>query len=186
MREMERRLQVLETIRSEQGCSDEKVLKVLSLHEAADEENKQLRAILQRRSGSGDFETPDRRPSKGMSSPSGDEIPWDGPGKCEAFGRAYGELGRGFGELGNCQAARELGRELGNCQAAIQGGKKGRKQGDLFPEALEKCRQAGLKGKEYGVLGGRPKNECENNSAPRSAQKGALRPQNGNRRRTIS
>ena len=175
MKEMERRLQVLETVHSEQGCSDEKVLKVLSLHEEAEEENKHLRAILQRRSGSGNFETPDRRPSKGMSSPSGDEIPWDGPGKCEAFGRA-------FGELGNCQAARELGncqaaRELGNCQAAIKGGMKGGKQGDLSPEALEKCRQAGMKGKEYGVLGGRPKNECENNSASRSAQKGVLRPQ---------
>ena len=81
MKEMERRLQVLETVHSEQGCSDEKVLKVFSLHEEAEEENKHLRAILQRRSGSGNSETPDRRPSKGMSSPSGDEIPWDGPGK---------------------------------------------------------------------------------------------------------
>ena len=93
MREMERMLQVLETIHSEQGCSDEKVLQVLTLQEAAEAENKHLRAILQRRSGSGDFETPDRRPAKGMSSPSGDDIPWDGPGKCEAFGIAYGELG---------------------------------------------------------------------------------------------
>ena len=44
MREMERRLEVLETIHSEQGCSDEKVQKVLSLHEEAEEENKQLRS----------------------------------------------------------------------------------------------------------------------------------------------
>ena len=58
MREMERRLEVLETIHSEQGCSDEKVQKVLSLHEEAEEENKQLRELLQRRSGSGSFETP--------------------------------------------------------------------------------------------------------------------------------
>ena len=177
MREMERRLQVLETIHSEQGCSDEKILQVLELHEAAEADNKHLRAILQRRSGSGDFETPDRRPAKGMSSPSGDEIPWDGPGKCEAFGRAYGELGR---ELGDCQAARELGRELGDCQAAKEGGKKGGNvKQNLSPEALEKCRVAGLGGKEFGRWGGRPKNECgglENNSAPRSAQKAVLRP----------
>ena len=117
---------------------------MLSLHGEAEQENLRLRAILQRRSGSGSFETPDRRPPTGMSSPSGDAIPWVGLGKCEAFGRAFGELGR---ELGNCQAASELGRELGNCQAAIQGGKKGGKQGDLFPGALEKCRVAGHEGK---------------------------------------
>ena len=60
MKEMERRLQVLGTIHSEQGCSDEKVLKVLSLHAETEEENTHLRgsckgaqevAILRRLTG---------------------------------------------------------------------------------------------------------------------------------------
>ena len=80
------------------------------------------------------------------------------------------------GELGNCQAALmggEPGGELGNCQAAKMGGKRGATHS---PEVLEKCRKAGMLGKDYGIMGGRPRVECEISSAPRSALKGLVRP----------
>ena len=47
MREMERRLELLETVHSQAAASDEKVQIVLSLHEQAEAENKQLRELLQ-------------------------------------------------------------------------------------------------------------------------------------------
>ena len=53
------------------------------------------------------------------------------------------------------------------------GGKRG---ATLSPEALEKCRKAGMLGKDYGAMGGRPRVECEISSAPRSALKGLVRP----------
>ena len=49
MREMERRLQLLETVQSEAAEKDEKLQQVLSLHEQAEEENKQLRELLKKK-----------------------------------------------------------------------------------------------------------------------------------------
>ena len=45
-KEMERRLELLETVHAQGACSYEKAQQVLSLHEQAEEENKQLREIL--------------------------------------------------------------------------------------------------------------------------------------------
>ena len=149
MREMERRLELLEAVHSQAASSDDKVQKVLSLHEEAEEENKQLRGLLLKRRSGGSFETPDRKPSGGLPSPDGAEIPCEGPGRCEASGRHFGILG---GELGNCEAALR-GGALGNCEAAKKGGQ-------LSPEKLELCRQAGrdggVKGNSWGIVGGRP------------------------------
>ena len=94
-KEMERRLELLETVHAQGDFSDEKVQKVLSLHEEAEEENKQLRGLLlkKRRSG-GSFETPDRKPSGGLPSPGGVEIPLEGPGRCEAAGKHCWHPGR--------------------------------------------------------------------------------------------
>ena len=67
---------------------------------------------------------------------------------------------------------------MGDCDAAMRGGKEG---GQLSPEVLEKCRKAGreggLLGKDWGMMGGRPRDECEIGSAPRAAQQGLMRPQ---------
>ena len=49
MREMERRLELLETVHSQAAASDDKLQKVLSLHEQAEEENKQLRELLKKK-----------------------------------------------------------------------------------------------------------------------------------------
>ena len=49
MRELERRLELLETVHSQAAASDDKVQKVLSLHEQAEEENKQLRELLRKK-----------------------------------------------------------------------------------------------------------------------------------------
>ena len=50
---------------------------------------------------------------------------------------------------------------MGDCQAARRGGKEG---GQLSPEVLEKCRKAGreggMLGKDWGIMGGRPRGEC--------------------------
>ena len=182
MREMERRLELLETVHSQAAASYDKLQKVLSLHEQAEEENKQLRELLKKRRSGTTFETPDRKPSGGLPSPDGAEIPCEGPGRSEASGRH-------FGILGNCEAALrggELGREFGNCEAALRGGALGncevsKKGGQLSPEMLEKCRQAGreagMRGKEWGTWGGRPKEECEPGQASQMAQKGLVRPQ---------
>ena len=43
MQGMERRLELLETVHAQEVSSDEKVQQVLSLHEEAEEENKQMR-----------------------------------------------------------------------------------------------------------------------------------------------
>ena len=187
MREMERRLELLETVHSEAAASDDKLQKVLSLHEQAEEENKQLRELLKKRRSDTrsdtTYETPDRKPSRGLPSPDGAEIPCEGPGRSEASGRHFGILG---GELGNCEAARR-GGELGNCEAALRGGALGnceasKQGGQLSPEMLEKCRQAGreggMRGKEWGRWGGRPPGgECEPGSASQMAHKGLVRPQ---------
>ena len=75
---------------------------------------------------------------------------------------------------------------MGNCEAALRGGAGGncetsKKGGQLSPEMLEKCRQAGreggMRGKEWGSHGGRPKEECEPGSASQGAHKGMVRPQ---------
>ena len=62
----------------------------------------------------------------------------------------------------------------GNCETSKKGGQ-------LSPEMLEKCRQAGreagMRGKEWGRWGGRPKEECEPGSASQMAHKGLVRPQ---------
>ena len=47
MREMERRLELLETVASQATSSDEKVQAALSLHAEAEEENKQLMGALE-------------------------------------------------------------------------------------------------------------------------------------------
>ena len=98
---------------------------------------------------------PDRKPSKGLSSSGADEIPLEGPGRSEVAGRHYGVLG---GELGNWQAALMggvMGGELGNCQAAKRGGVMGGRRGAAHsPEVFEKCRKAGMLGKDYGIMGG--------------------------------
>ena len=86
MREMERRLELLETVHCQAAASDDKVQKVLSLHEQAEEENKQLRELLRKRSFRVNFETLDRKPSVGVSSPGGVEVPLEGLGRCEAVG----------------------------------------------------------------------------------------------------
>ena len=66
---------------------------------------------------------------------------------------------------GKCEAALrggQLGREFGNCEAALRGGAGGdcetsKKGGQLSPEMLEKCRQAGreggVRGERVGQLG---------------------------------
>ena len=105
-KEMERRLELLETLHAQGDFSDEKVQKVLSLHEEAEEENKQLRGLLLKRRSGGSFETPDRKPSGGLPSPEGDEIPLEGPGRCEAAGKH-------FGILGSCEAAMTRRRVFG-------------------------------------------------------------------------
>ena len=46
MKEMERRLELLDTVHAQGVCSDEKVQKVLSLHAEAEEENKHLMGSL--------------------------------------------------------------------------------------------------------------------------------------------
>ena len=86
MREMERRLELLETVHAQGACSDEKVQQVLSLHEQAEEENKQLRGLLLKRRSGGSFETLDRKPSGGPPSLGGVAIPFEGPSRCEAAG----------------------------------------------------------------------------------------------------
>ena len=120
-KEMERRLELLEAVRARGVCSDEKVQKVLSLHEQAEEENKQLRELLLKRRSGGSFETLDRKPSGGLPSPGGVEIPLEGLGRCEA-------VGKHFGILGSCEAAMRGGKEgghhgrvLGDCGAARMG-----------------------------------------------------------------
>ena len=56
IRELERRLELVETVRSESTSSEEKVQQVLSLHEEAADQIKTLRMLLQRRrSKSGSF-----------------------------------------------------------------------------------------------------------------------------------
>ena len=119
--------------------------------------------------------TPDRIPL----------IPLEGPARSAAAGKCYGVLGA---EFGDCEAAwmgGELGGAFGNCEAALRGGALGnceaaKKGGQLSPETLEKCRQAGreggMRGKDWGIWGGRPKEECEPGSASREAQKGLVRP----------
>ena len=49
MREMERRLELLETVHSEAAASDDKLQKVMSFHEQAEDENKQLRELLKKK-----------------------------------------------------------------------------------------------------------------------------------------
>ena len=77
------------------------------------------------------------------------------------------------------------GGEFGNCEAALTGGAGGnceqsKKGGHLTPEMREKCiqkgREAGIKGKEWGKHGGRPKEEGEPGSAPQVVLKGLRRP----------
>ena len=46
MKEMERRLELLGTVHDQGVCSDEKLQKALSLHDEAEEVNKQLRGAL--------------------------------------------------------------------------------------------------------------------------------------------
>ena len=166
-KEMRRRVAVLEQILADGAEPEEKVQKVLQMHEQSEAENRRLREQISwirgrwpSGSGSGSrsyetsissaFETPDkheRRPSDDILSPDAFEIPLDGPGSSEAAGKFFGILGkceaalRG-GALGNCEAA-QRGGALGNCEAAKKGG-------TLTPEALEKCRQAG---RENGVRG---------------------------------
>ena len=76
------------------------------------------------------------------------------------------------GELGNCEAAL-TGGALGNCEQSKKGG-------HLTPEMREKCiqkgREAGIKGKEWGKHGGRPKEVGEPGSAPPVVLKGIRRP----------
>ena len=147
MNEIYRRLELLEAVHSH-GALDEKVQKVLSLHAEAEAENTHLRDLLLKRGSSNAFETPDRKPKGGQLSPGLDEVPMEGPGRCEA-------VGKHFGMLGDCEAANrggELGGELGDCRSAKRGGKQG---GQLSPEVLEKCRKAGrengMRGKEWVV-----------------------------------
>ena len=141
-----KRLELLEHVHS-QGPVDERMEKILSLHAQALHENKQLRGLLLRRgsSSSNEFETPDRKTHGGQRSPGLDEVPMEGPARCEAAGKAYGMLG-------DCEEAK-LGGELGNCLSARTGGKKG---GQHSPEMLEMCRNAGrdggVKGREWGVF----------------------------------
>ena len=77
------------------------------------------------------------------------------------------------GEFGNCEAAL-TGGSLGNCEQSKKGG-------HLTPEMREKCiqkgREAGIKGKEWGKHGGRPKEVGEPGSAPPVVLKGIRRPQ---------
>ena len=86
------------------------------------------------------------------------------------MGREGGETG---GSAGNCEAALRGGGE-GNCERSKTGGQ-------LSTEMLEKCRQVGrengMRGKEWGSHGGRPKEECEPGSASQGVHKGMVRPQ---------
>ena len=106
MKELERRLELLETVQAQEVSSDEKVQKVLILHDEAEEENNHLRGLLLNRHSGGAFDTPDRKPSAGLASPESGEIPLQGPGRCEAAGKH-------FGILGSCEAAWRGGKEGG-------------------------------------------------------------------------
>ena len=87
MSELERRLALLERLtRSQALAAEDKMQKALMLHKQAKEQTKQLRELLMKGSSGGSFETPDRKPSRGCSSPDGPEIPREGPGRCGAFG----------------------------------------------------------------------------------------------------
>ena len=87
MSELERRLALLERLTHFQAiASEDKLQKALILHEQAKEQTKQLRELLMKGSSGSSFETPDRKPSRGCSSPHGPEIPREGPGRCEASG----------------------------------------------------------------------------------------------------
>ena len=109
-----------------------------------------------------------------MNTP--DRIPLEGPARSAAAGKCYGVLGAEFGDCeaawmgGNCEAALR-GSALGNCEAA-------KKEHCHSPTVLEKCRLAGreggIKGKDYGIFGGR--HRLEPGNAPREAQKGLVRP----------
>ena len=88
MEEMERRLELLETVHAH-GVVDEKVQTALLLHEEAEAEDKQLRGLLLNRGSSDAFEAPDRKPSQGQLSLGGYEIPLEGLGRCEAAGQHF-------------------------------------------------------------------------------------------------
>ena len=149
------RLELLEHVHS-QGPVEEMMEKILRLHAQALHDNKQLRGLLLRRSSSSsnEFETPERPTTRGQRSPGLDEVPMEVCWEKSAAEKAYGMLG-------DCEEARtgaKLGGELGNCLSARTGGKKG---GQHSPEMLEMCRNAGrdggVKGREWGCFGGRPK-----------------------------
>ena len=84
IKELERQIELLKTLRSEAGTPDERMKRVLRLHEQSEEENKQLRELLRETRGT-PLQTPDRRPSGGCPSPEGDEF-----GNCEAVGKHFG------------------------------------------------------------------------------------------------
>ena len=168
-KETHQRLELLEHVLS-QGPVEERMEQILRLQAQTLHDNKQLRGLLLRRSSSSsnEFETPERPTTRGQRSPGLDEVPMEACWEKSAAEKAYGMLG-------DCEGAK-LGGELGNCLAARTGGKKA---GQHSPEVLEMCRNAGrdggVKGREWGCYGGRPK-KIQTGSASASAQKGMRRP----------
>ena len=154
-KETHQRLELLEHVLS-QGPVEERMEQILRLQAQTLHDNKQLRGLLLRRSSSSsnEFETPERPTTRGQRSPGLDEVPMEVCWEKSAAEKAYGMLG-------DCEEARtgaKLGGELGNCLPARTGGKKA---GQHSPEVLEICRNAGrdggVKGREWGCYGGRPK-----------------------------
>ena len=112
-KETHQRLELLEHVLS-QGPVEERMEQILRLQAQTLHDNKQLRGLLLRRgsSSSNEFQTPERNTKGGQRSPGLDEVPMEGPGRCEAAGKH-------FGILGSCEAALtggEMGGALGDCE----------------------------------------------------------------------